>query len=67
MPKLPRVTVWNEFYHERENPEIGKLYPDGIHGTLARHLQEKGSTFTLPLSMSRTMAYLTIYFRKQMS
>jgi trehalose utilization protein len=42
MLKLPRVTVWNEFYHERENPEIGKLYPDGIHGALAGHLRKQG-------------------------
>lgn len=26
-----RVTVWNEFYHEREYEGIRKIYPDGIH------------------------------------
>lgn len=26
-----RVTVWNEFYHEKEYEGIRKIYPDGIH------------------------------------
>jgi trehalose utilization protein len=30
-----RVTIWNEFRHERENPVYGALYPDGIHGAIA--------------------------------
>ena len=33
-----RVTVWNEFRHERENDDIRAIYPDGIHGALAGHL-----------------------------
>ena len=30
-----RVTIWNEFVHERQNPEVARLYPCGIHGALA--------------------------------
>jgi len=30
-----RVTIWNEFRHERENPVYGALYPAGIHGAIA--------------------------------
>ena len=30
-----RVTVWNEFVHERQNPAVARLYPRGIHGALA--------------------------------
>lgn len=38
-----RVTVWNEYLHEVENPEIGVIYPKGIHGTIAEFLgQEAG-------------------------
>jgi len=37
MNKL-RVTVWHEFVHERVNPEIAALYPEGMHGTLAAAL-----------------------------
>ena len=27
-----RVTIWNEYEHERKVPEIQKIYPEGIHG-----------------------------------
>ncbi|MEM8954777.1 MAG: ThuA domain-containing protein [Verrucomicrobiota bacterium] len=30
-----RALIWNEFRHEKENPEVSKLYPLGIHGYLA--------------------------------
>ncbi len=30
-----RVTVWNEFRHEKEMPKVAEIYPEGIHGTLA--------------------------------
>lgn len=29
-----RVTVWNEFQHEKINEFIGGIYPDGIHGDM---------------------------------
>jgi trehalose utilization protein len=32
------VTVWNEFLHEVQEPEIGAVYPTGIHGALAEGL-----------------------------
>ncbi|MCB0112769.1 MAG: ThuA domain-containing protein [Caldilineaceae bacterium] len=39
-----RVTVWNEFRHERENEFIGGIYPNGIHGAIAEGLQAHGFT-----------------------
>ena len=33
-----RVTVWNEYRHEKRSEAIAKIYPDGIHGALAAHL-----------------------------
>lgn len=33
-----RVTVWNEFYHEREREEVKKIYPNGIHKTIEEFL-----------------------------
>lgn len=39
-----RVTIWNEYRHERHSPEVAKIYPEGIHGTLAKALDEKGYT-----------------------
>lgn len=37
-----RVTVWNEYIHEREIPEIGKIYPEGIHGCIKAFLDADG-------------------------
>ena len=37
-----RVTVWNEYLHEIESPEIGAIYPKGIHGCIADFLTANG-------------------------
>lgn len=42
MPEPIRVTVWNEFRHERANPEVARIYPDGIHEALAGPLRGAG-------------------------
>jgi len=39
MPARIKVTVWNEFRHERSDPEIAAIYPDGIHGAIAGYLE----------------------------
>ncbi|HLS10132.1 ThuA domain-containing protein [Lentibacillus sp.] len=36
------VTVWNENRHEQLNPKVAEVYPEGIHGTIAKFLREKG-------------------------
>lgn len=33
-----RVTIWNEYVHEREHEAIGKIYPQGIHGCIKEFL-----------------------------
>ena len=33
-----RVTIWNEFVHERSNPAVARIYPHGLHATLANAL-----------------------------
>jgi len=33
-----RVTVWNEFVHEREDAGVAKIYPKGIHEAIADFL-----------------------------
>ena len=33
-----RVTVWNEYRHEKSNDEVAKIYPDGMHAAIAAHL-----------------------------
>ena len=34
-----KVTIWNEGRHEKEIPSIKELYPEGIHGQLAKALK----------------------------
>lgn len=36
-----RVTVWNEFVHERERDDVKAVYPDGIHVVIADGLREQ--------------------------
>ena len=37
-----RVTVWNEYRHERTNPAVAAVYPQGIHAALAEPLRQAG-------------------------
>lgn len=37
-----RVTVWNEFRHEKSHENVKKIYPDGLHETIARSLRDAG-------------------------
>jgi trehalose utilization protein len=34
-----KVTVWNEYRHERHNQQVASIYPKGIHGAIADHLE----------------------------
>ena len=34
-----RVTVWGEFRHEKKNPKVASLYPQGMHETIAGFLR----------------------------
>ncbi|OGV48433.1 MAG: trehalose utilization protein ThuA [Lentisphaerae bacterium GWF2_52_8] len=36
-PKI-RLTIWNEFIHEKSNSAVREIYPDGIHKLLAEKL-----------------------------
>ena len=40
MPKPIRVTVWGENVHERQNPVVAQVYPDGMHHCIADALRE---------------------------
>lgn len=37
-----KVTVWNEYLHELQFPEIKQIYPNGIHNCIGDFLKEKG-------------------------
>ena len=47
------VTIWNEYIHERELPEIQKIYPEGIHHCISGFLKtdEDISVTTATLEM----------------
>jgi trehalose utilization protein len=45
---LLRVTIWNEFLHEKKNPIVAAIYPHGIHEAIAAPLR------TLPGVVVRT-------------
>jgi len=36
-----RVTVWNEFRHEKQHDSVRKVYPDGIHAAIASALKKQ--------------------------
>ncbi len=36
-----RVTIWNEFRHEKKNPVVARLYPDGMHEAIGSHLRQR--------------------------
>ncbi|AKG03639.1 trehalose utilization protein ThuA [Salimicrobium jeotgali] len=40
------VLIWNEYRHEKENPAVSDIYPEGIHGALADFLKKDGHTVT---------------------
>ncbi|MCK9478558.1 MAG: ThuA domain-containing protein [Firmicutes bacterium] len=47
-----RVTIWNEYIHEKNNLQAGKIYPNGIHSQIASFLKSDDiqvSTATLDM------------------
>ncbi|RLI28481.1 trehalose utilization protein ThuA [Candidatus Bathyarchaeota archaeon] len=36
-----RVTVWNEFLHEKRDPRVAEIYPKGIHSVIAEYLEKE--------------------------
>ena len=41
-----KVTVWNEYVHEKNEESIRAIYPEGIHGCIAKFLAEAGYDVT---------------------
>ncbi|NSW51034.1 MAG: ThuA domain-containing protein [Anaerolineae bacterium] len=42
MSNTPRVTVWNEYRHEKTHEEVANVYPNGIHNAIAEYLKQQG-------------------------
>ena len=61
MEKL-HVTVWNEFFHEKREESIAKIYPEGIHGAIAAFLGKEAdlevTTATLDMPEQHRRAHL---------
>ena len=38
--RMIKVTVWNEYLHERKQEEVKAVYPEGIHGCIAEFLKK---------------------------
>ncbi|QGQ97589.1 trehalose utilization protein ThuA [Paenibacillus psychroresistens] len=41
MNKKVKVTIWNEYRHEKTNVAVSDIYPEGIHGAIAQGLGEE--------------------------
>ena len=35
------VTIWHEYRHEKKNPKVAALYPEGMHGAIANYLRRQ--------------------------
>jgi trehalose utilization protein len=44
MSDLPRVTIWNEYRHERKDEPVARIYPEGMHAPIAKYLEAEGLT-----------------------
>ena len=57
-----RVTVWNEYLHEKLDSAVAAVYPHGIHGCIADFLQEAGMSVRTATPVSYT--HLDVYKRQ---
>ncbi|MCJ7739123.1 MAG: ThuA domain-containing protein [Anaerolineae bacterium] len=42
MSSSVRVTVWNEYRHEKSHAEVAEIYPEGMHVVIAEYLRGLG-------------------------
>src|SRR2546429_3320667 len=46
-----RVTIWNEYVHERREPSVQAIYPDGMHAPIAEGIRrELGDAVTVRIA-----------------
>ena len=46
-----KVTVWNEYYHEKVDENVAKLYPCGIHNAIAEFLRQDDEVIVRTVSL----------------
>lgn len=37
---MMNVLIWNEYLHEKQQPAVAEIYPEGIHGCIGKFLSE---------------------------
>ena len=47
-----RVTIWHEFRHEKRNPAVGKVYPNGIHAVIKEGIQKYIGTDDVEITLA---------------
>ena len=51
MCKKPlNVVVWHEFRHEKQDPAVAEIYPEGIHGCIKSFLEETETDLNITLA-----------------
>ena len=53
------VTVWNEFLHEKKDPYVTKIYPEGIHEAIAEYLNKRPGIETRTATLEKREHGLT--------
>lgn len=51
---MVKVTVWNEYRHERNDSKIAAVYPEGIHNQIAGFLKKRAWTLQRQPWMNRS-------------
>ncbi|MDQ8188382.1 ThuA domain-containing protein [Pelagicoccus sp. SDUM812002] len=51
MTEKIKLTIWNEFRHEKTNAAVQKVYPEGIHATLAEAFANDSQVATLTATL----------------
>ena len=54
-----RVTVWNENRHEKSDPKVGVVYPQGIHGAIAAFLSKEADMTARTATLDEPLHGLT--------
>jgi trehalose utilization protein len=54
-----RVTVWNEFRHEKSDRKVRTIYPDGIHEAIAAPLRRAGDLLVRTATLDEPQHGLT--------
>lgn len=53
MSSPTRVIVWGEFRHEKSNPKVAAIYPDGIHEAIAGFLRPQADLAVATASLDQ--------------